>query len=701
MESMGWNRELAIYLLEESDWVVEAAVARWFRGDTGLEVGSNPTAPHSRRTPSCRTTHPPRSLRKRSHMEEADSDNPKKPRTGNLGSQRPSILEETPEAAKARLTRILGLDRPAEQSEVRRSQKETENAEASTEVSQTTVQGKPPAASKDHNLEVLNKMAAKDARAQVATFDNRQIVNLNCETSSSDAQPSGDRRSSLRRRTQRVDYKVLNEGIDPLVAAKQLNQEKKQTRKMEAEKGTPNEQQRTQQLPSSAGVPFTNNSPAEVVIMSAESTEPWRSIPGDMIPDASQEWYSNTQQACALTQQNIEHMQNQRAEMARQASKQPSVPVDPAVASDIELSIPIGDFDLLSPVRDPDPSNPAGYHDFSNPIWSPNDARFMVRSRSSSVLTSLCGDLPQIVIEASTNTAANATTAESTFTQQQLSCPASSHAPIRELGPSLIDPKHPIWPLRPEDLPTDKASESWSGSAQAFSQASYDQKQTPNVDTTEFPALSQGPPLTSEGVSDMPLPPRMRLRATPPVTANRALRTGPPIASGSASGMPPPPPPESSISRRRQPAQRDSRGPSLADLSELRQTQRAQPSVPLWPQIPLEQTVREEGNPGANMTLNGHRHFYGLSDYHSPPLPISSGPSDSSERDFSLLSENSLLPTMRLNSAVLGYQHRPINEIVASVRPPEAKEVEHDGRSDDEQDKSWQTMGIDSGMTLR
>jgi hypothetical protein len=50
---------------------------------------------------------------------------------------------------------------------------------------------------------------------------------------------------------------------------------------------------------------------------------------------------------------------------------------------------------------------------------------------------------------------------------------------------------------------------------------------------------------------------------------------------------------------------------------------------------------------------------------------------------------------------VLGHQHRPVNEIVASVPPPEAKEVGHDGQSDDEQDQSGQMMGIDSGMTLR
>ena len=108
MSEMGWNREIAISVLEESNWVMETAISRWHDSDVRPEGGSNSnTSP--RRTPF------PQSLKKRTRVGRAEPGSPKKQKTDSPESQRPRFLDEIPEAAQARRARVLGLEQSAVQ----------------------------------------------------------------------------------------------------------------------------------------------------------------------------------------------------------------------------------------------------------------------------------------------------------------------------------------------------------------------------------------------------------------------------------------------------------------------------------------------------------------------------------------------------------------------------------------------------------
>ncbi|KAF2630648.1 hypothetical protein BU25DRAFT_483392 [Macroventuria anomochaeta] len=239
MEAMNSrDRSLATSLLQQSAWVADAALARWFERET-----SNPSPPLSG------------SSGKRLYVAEAEPGRSKRQRTGTPDP------EETLEAARARLDRILAKDRSAEQDRAEQSQQEMrKSAEASSETSKPTVQGKSSLAPGSYSLEVLNKMITNDANAQAKALQEKE------NTKPSDEIRPDNRRSSLRTRSQKINYKVLHNGIGP------LKQVKQRTIGVEANRGSQNEQQRTQLPPDPASAPSMVNTPGDLLAALSEDT---------------------------------------------------------------------------------------------------------------------------------------------------------------------------------------------------------------------------------------------------------------------------------------------------------------------------------------------------------------------------------------------------------------------------------------------
>ena len=104
METMNcWDRVLIIRLLQENDWVAEAAIAQWCDRGCGIDNKGNATSSLSK------------SVGKQSYMAEAAPGSSKKRRTGSSDTQGSRNPEESLEAARARLEGILAKHCSAEQ----------------------------------------------------------------------------------------------------------------------------------------------------------------------------------------------------------------------------------------------------------------------------------------------------------------------------------------------------------------------------------------------------------------------------------------------------------------------------------------------------------------------------------------------------------------------------------------------------------
>ena len=389
----------------------------------------------SRRTP------PSQTLGKRLHIGEAEPGLPKKQRTGSPGSQRPSILDEIPEAAQDGLPpRVPGMDPSSQQSEARRPQQEAK----------ATVHGRPPTAPGAYSLEVHYRMVTDEAQT-------RAEASGQCQNS--------EGRRSLRRRAQKIDYKALNDGTDPLATARKPDQTKEHKSQLEVEEQTPAGQQQHQQPALSAGVLALNPSRAHTPAPSAKNKDAWQ---GDAIPGAGQEWEFDVQQARAITQQNIEHETDQLFAKRRQITELPFIPVD------------IHDPELPELIPDVPPLNP-------DPFKGP-DARSMVEDPSSSDHAARQGSPSPILAEVY----------------------------MDSVGPFLNAPDPSTWPLRfspPSAEKEEILEDPWVSPARPQTQTFGvpDTGGPPSRQAVEYGTIRPGQKLVYGGSSNLPpplLPPR-------------------------------------------------------------------------------------------------------------------------------------------------------------------------------------------------
>lgn len=657
METMNWSRSLAIALLQKSDWNPEAAVARWFEGDPGVHCENIRSLPPLEKTG------------KRSYMATAESESSKRQKKGNFGSQRPVSPEETLEAAQARLTRILtGNDTAALEQTEQPRQKDGDYTAAGPSLSKLRGQKKYCPVSGMYNLGILNDIAPENTKVEAVVSHEKGDTEPSDRSELNDTQAHNDRRYSLRTLNKKVDHRSLHNGIDSKIqggveTATPFKESKQQSDKVELEPGTLDKTQQIQTSSSHANGPFTNESPHEIpswltageftdapdprgsvlanqegservnrdttpsshtVLPAApslspksnqtcgydeeiEGTEPredqWQSTQCDAYPGTSKVEQTAIEQTHGHTNVGIQGQVARPWAMHRQTYNQPFVPASPSA--------------VLEP----------------RSLDAREGVRSGLRFRSSGDLTFT----PQLMPSSETlvRTTVDVNSVDTASTQRDLSVQYQSATNIPPPSTCIRPPLHA-----------------------SFSDTSSTERVLPTLRQR----ASDRPPL-----SPRTLPPLLPLKASyqtvsKPRASSQSLSGGihdlsqvqTPQADGHATAT-------QLQNQQSSPGKRqDNRVAPVVILPSFRP-----PNMPTHSPLPPLPEVYL--NPGGYLEINGTPHFNDLPNVYSPPLNLSSGPSDSSpNRDFSSLSEDSPPPTTHPASAVLGPFNERNNEVVSS-----------------------------------